>query len=109
MSHPVKGRKMVGVTGFEADTDSAQHAGNEQVAKPVESQTLPQTPLPMSHGVVDQHEAAKTEKMDEGKDGFTAPQLLTDACTELARVVQAWPKLKPSLRDAILTIVQAGL
>jgi hypothetical protein len=100
---------MVGVTGFEADTDSAQHAGCEQVAKPVESQTLPQTPLPMSHAVVDQHEAAETEKTVEGKAGFTAPQQLTDACTELARVVQAWPKLKLSLRDAIMTLVQAGM
>ena len=100
---------MVGVTGFEADTDSAQHAGSEHVAKPVESQTLPPAPLPMSHGVVDQHEAAKVEKTGEGKAGFAAPQQLTDACTELARVVQAWPKLKPSLRDAIMTIVQAGV
>jgi hypothetical protein len=100
---------MVGVTGFEADTDSAQASGDKQVIKPVESLTLPPTPLPMSHGVVDQHEAAKTVKTEEGERGFTAPQQLTDACTELARVVQAWPRLKPSLRDAILTIVQAGM
>ena len=62
----------------------------------------------MSHGGVDQHEAAKVEKTEEWKVGFTAPQQLTDACTELAKVVAAWPKLKPSLRDAIMTIVQAG-
>ena len=99
---------MVGVTGFEPDTNSLQVAVVEPVGKLVESPALPPAPLPMSQGVVEQQEAARTEKTEEGEKGFTSPQQLTDACTELAKVVQAWPKLKPSLRDAIMTIVQSG-
>lgn len=60
----------------------------------------------VSDGVQARQEAAKPP---ENGGGIVAPQKLTDACAELARVVAAWPKLKPSLRDAILTIVQAGM
>jgi len=32
---------------------------------------------------------------------------MTDAYSELATVVQAWPKLPPNIRVAILRVVQA--
>jgi hypothetical protein len=97
---------MVGVTGFEPDADSEQGVGDKGVAESEKTAALQDALVKVSEGVQARQEAAKPP---ENGAGIVAPQELTDACAELAKVVAAWPKLKPSLRDAILTIVQAGM
>jgi hypothetical protein len=60
--------------------------------------------LPHNEAVDSQQLATDFEASKIASD----PSPVVEACSELAEVVQAWPTLNPSLRDAIMSIVRAN-